>query len=157
MTHQLKKIGYLDFTTKVEINLPNFCGNGDKLLYCWWGAIAVEATLFELEDLHRKVNFKIVDNLSDTLYIIALLHDPLNWISNRAIGAGPAPCVASDAEITELDLPWFHLLMNAEERDRTMKILSTFQDHKVYILASVNTLECFEVMTSEKLKQREAI
>ena len=148
----LKKIGYLDFTNKVQIGGVLWWSTGEKLLFSWWGTLVVEATLPELEALREKLDFKIVDNLSEKQFIVALFCKPFGYTGMRLIAAGPMPCVTSDAE--ELDLPWFHLSMTgAERKDFIDNVISVFKEHKIYVLTNIQTLECLEIKTSADLKK----
>jgi hypothetical protein len=155
MTVPIKKIGYLDFTNKLQLVSDDlFWHTGDNMIFTWWGAILVEANLEELKHLHRQLNFKIVDNLSDNQFIISLFCEPFNYTGARPIVEGVTPCVCSDAEVTELDLPWYHLSMNGPERHEFIdKVMAVFKDHKTYVLANIQTLECLEIKTSENLKK----
>lgn len=152
----MKKIGYLDFTQRVTMGGEHMDRLliGDDAAFAWWGTIIVEASYDELRALSQKMPFKIVDNISDELYVVSLLCEPFNIIGVRAILKGPRPCLVSDAEVNELDLPWFHLDLSSPERHAFMDtVMANFSGHNTYVLANIATFECLEIMTSDKLKK----
>lgn len=154
MSNPVKKIGYLDFTRKLSFAGSNlFWNTGEDLAFSWWGTILVEATLEELKHLHKSLAFKIVDNVTDTLYVVSLFCEPFNYTGVRAIAKGATPCVTSDAEVTELDLPWYHLSMTGEERNTFINnVMSVFKEHRTFVVTDLRTMECLEIKTSADLK-----